>query len=480
MPHANAGKIEALTDVRAEAKIYMNQLLSATFFDFILTAEYPTKYLPTLAITRLSQRYKQTIGSQVGGIFDGYLTQIKTRFKRKVFRSSLGDEQRHKLFVINAWKIWFFQNGDLAAVTEPKLIKIINELNISYEDIKLARKILKSLDFKSPVVKNPTLLLDAKVAKLTEAESSAHFKHFLEVATLIKGHPVQIPVELNSYYLAQAGERKQAIQLGEDAYGRPFFSLIKEKPTKVHEGPITTEIGVDIGLSSLLSSSTGNQYGLEFFRILKRFDRVYQNMVRGRMRHGFYASSKEMNAMTLRIQDFVKNEIGKAINRFLGKETPDRLYIEDIKSIAYRMKMDGRLSKSMRRLLLKSGFCGILDKIEAKCRALGIEVVRVPPAYTSQTCLSCGHIDRNNRKGAHFKCTRCKKTINADTQAARHIWLRGRSYGLGVLIDSLVGKDGIKEILRNIDFHGLCEGLFSSTRQGYRPAVTPSQQAGLA
>ena len=56
------------------------------------------------------------------------------------------------------------------------------------------------------------------------------------------------------------------------------------------------------------------------------------------------------------------------------------------------------------------------------------QVVRVDPAYTSQTCAVCGHVDEANRRTrTHFHCTNsaCGHTANADHNAALNILERG-------------------------------------------------------
>ena len=54
------------------------------------------------------------------------------------------------------------------------------------------------------------------------------------------------------------------------------------------------------------------------------------------------------------------------------------------------------------------------------------ELVQVDPAYTSQTCAVCQHVDRANRETqAWFRCTACGHTANADHNAAVNILVRG-------------------------------------------------------
>ena len=51
----------------------------------------------------------------------------------------------------------------------------------------------------------------------------------------------------------------------------------------------------------------------------------------------------------------------------------------------------------------------------------GKKVKLVNPAYTSQTCNQCGHIDQLNRFGQQFRCTKCQHEDHADTNAAKNI-----------------------------------------------------------
>jgi putative transposase len=52
----------------------------------------------------------------------------------------------------------------------------------------------------------------------------------------------------------------------------------------------------------------------------------------------------------------------------------------------------------------------------------GGKLVAVPPAYTSQRCCVCGHVDRGNRLSqARFVCRACGHEDNADVNAARNI-----------------------------------------------------------
>jgi putative transposase len=54
-------------------------------------------------------------------------------------------------------------------------------------------------------------------------------------------------------------------------------------------------------------------------------------------------------------------------------------------------------------------------------------VVKVNPAYTSQTCSKCGHVAKENRKTQSlFECISCGHTANADYQACQNILQLGQ------------------------------------------------------
>ena len=61
-----------------------------------------------------------------------------------------------------------------------------------------------------------------------------------------------------------------------------------------------------------------------------------------------------------------------------------------------------------------------------KAKSAGCEVVKINPAYTSQTCSECGVISRSSRKSqAVFECISCGHQAHADTNAARNILRAG-------------------------------------------------------
>lgn len=68
----------------------------------------------------------------------------------------------------------------------------------------------------------------------------------------------------------------------------------------------------------------------------------------------------------------------------------------------------------------------LLDAVRWQAAQLGAEIRMVDPAYTSQRCSECGHIDRANRpkgarKASFFLCVKCGRDDHADKNAARNL-----------------------------------------------------------
>lgn len=64
-----------------------------------------------------------------------------------------------------------------------------------------------------------------------------------------------------------------------------------------------------------------------------------------------------------------------------------------------------------------------------RCQVLGKEqevfVWEINPAYTSQTCFKCGHVDKQSRVGVKFVCTACGFSDHSDINAAKNIARKG-------------------------------------------------------
>lgn len=82
--------------------------------------------------------------------------------------------------------------------------------------------------------------------------------------------------------------------------------------------------------------------------------------------------------------------------------------------------------RGLNRAILNIGWGSIELMLAYKLEQRGGTLIKINPAYTSQTCSACGAIDRESRESqARFSCRHCGHTMNADHNAAINILRQG-------------------------------------------------------
>jgi len=94
------------------------------------------------------------------------------------------------------------------------------------------------------------------------------------------------------------------------------------------------------------------------------------------------------------------------------------IVLEDLSGIRNTKKQ----AKSFRYSLHSWSFYQLGSFIEYKAKLLGVPVVKIDPAYTSQQCSRCGLLGSRNKK--LFECPACGHVENADVNASFVIGLR--------------------------------------------------------
>jgi len=166
-------------------------------------------------------------------------------------------------------------------------------------------------------------------------------------------------------------------------------------------------IGIDTGINALASSSSGEQYGTEIKELIERVKRC---------KYGSKGQQKARRALKQRIDEIAIEVI--------NSENPDLIVVEQLKNMGHKSKVKRLLTKNIRRSIGIWNWRYWLMRIEQQCEANRISFRTVSPYYTSQTCPTCGHVDRKNRNGIEFKCQSCGHTDNADVNAALNIMNR--------------------------------------------------------
>lgn len=112
-----------------------------------------------------------------------------------------------------------------------------------------------------------------------------------------------------------------------------------------------------------------------------------------------------------------------AIQRF--NAAPGKAQQAGASSASGKALMPRAQEKSLHRGWAKLGAGIILNQLEYKAARKGGIVVKVNPAYTSQTCPRCEHVNEENRKSqAVFSCQACGFTDHADKVGATNVRTR--------------------------------------------------------
>ncbi|MEV0404459.1 transposase, partial [Actinoallomurus sp. NPDC050550] len=182
-------------------------------------------------------------------------------------------------------------------------------------------------------------------------------------------------------------------------------------------------VGVDLGIVNIATTSTGHRAA---GRNLNRY-RKRQLALRAKLQKKGTKSAKRLLAKQRRKESRRAKDINHRISKTIVTEaerTGRGISLEDLTGIRERV----RLRKPQRVALHSWAFAQLADFIVYKARRAGVPVVFVDPAYSSQECAECGHIDRLNRiSQALFTCRDCGVVAHADRNASRVLASRGQN-----------------------------------------------------
>ncbi|MFG2075620.1 RNA-guided endonuclease InsQ/TnpB family protein [Nonomuraea maritima] len=195
-------------------------------------------------------------------------------------------------------------------------------------------------------------------------------------------------------------------------------------------------VGVDRGVAIAVATSDGQMRDRKFVTPgeAARLRRLQQRLDRQKKGSNRRAATR---AKFARLNARVRNRRTDFLAWTANQLTRDHgmVVVEDLKIRNMTASAKGspaepgthvRAKGGLNRAILAKGWGGLLFSLEHKARYNGSRIVRVPPAYTSQTCNSCGHCAPENRESqAVFRCRACGHQANADINAACNILAAG-------------------------------------------------------
>ncbi|HTJ70715.1 MAG TPA: transposase [Actinospica sp.] len=192
--------------------------------------------------------------------------------------------------------------------------------------------------------------------------------------------------------------------------------------TPLNEDPARW-IGVDLGIVNIATTSAGYQAaGRGLNRHRKRLQELRAKLQKKRTKSAQRALKRINRVESHRLRD-ANHVISKCIVAE-AERTRAGIGLEDLSGIRRR----ARSSSRGRAALHGWSFAQLGQFIACKARRAGVPVVHVDPAFTSQTCSRCSHVERRNRvRQSRFVCRSCGLALNADRNASRNIARRAEA-----------------------------------------------------
>ncbi|MFF4426704.1 RNA-guided endonuclease InsQ/TnpB family protein [Streptomyces sp. NPDC001549] len=182
-------------------------------------------------------------------------------------------------------------------------------------------------------------------------------------------------------------------------------------------------IGVDLGIVNIATTSTGYRAaGRGLNRHRKR-----QLDLRKKLQAKGTKSAKRLLRKRSRKEARHAANVNHIVSKTIvttAERTGSGIALEDLTGIRSRV----RLRKDQRTSLHSWSFHQLAAFVEYKAKRAGVPLVYVDPAYTSQQCSECGHIDRKNRVDqATFACRSCGALMHADDNASHNLARKGET-----------------------------------------------------
>lgn len=256
------------------------------------------------------------------------------------------------------------------------------------------------------VRRKKTLSLDARLFSVRGA--------LLTVSTRVKTPRLRLLLPgTPAWFTERYPEGKlNAAKLGVTRSGKPYINLIYRVPQPT-QTPAGETLGVDRGLYKIAVTSKGGEYTSNQVRAVRR---KYQHTRATLQQKGTRSAKRRLRAMSGREKRFM-SDINHCVSKQLT-QTPNigRIVLENLTGIRRNKR-----NKTTRKWLGQWAFHQLEHNIIYKAHHLGIDVVLVDPAYTSQRCSACGYTAKNNRRKGTFACRQCGFIANADVNAAINI-----------------------------------------------------------
>ena len=311
--------------------------------------------------------------------------------------------------IINLYidELWLMQdfNSKYISTKQNTWFSARMQQNLGKQALQIVKSQRKRKKKHKPIFNSNTIEFDPR---FIDFQKGNHFDLFIRLTSIGNKISLKLPVNQHRHFNifnSNNWNLKKSIRLrkvGEKYFIDCYFN--KEKSELKTEGRLKS---IDVGYKKLIVSSDKEFIG---------DNKIYEKIAK-----------KKQGSKAFKRALIERDEIINTSCKQLDLSDVKKLVVEDLKNVKRSTK--GKIHKKFTNKLQRWSYPKVLNKLSMICDESGIKMIKVNPAFTSQTCSSCGFVDKNSRKGEDFKCTKCKYSEDADYNASLNILHIGE-YGL--------------------------------------------------
>jgi transposase len=274
-----------------------------------------------------------------------------------------------------------------------------------------------------PTLRQTCIQANANVVMLEPPQDST-FDYWLTISTLEFRKQLLVPVKLADYHREVLRGKTLNTSVTLNKRGDEWWlTLSYDQVIPIQTAPDTPVVGLDVGITNFVTTSTGEHYGTMHGKLRERQKRDREKRRRkAKLRACLKKKGVEKLPSTTsrsgqRLARHVRQEINRAVNQCFAAH-PDAQFAYEQLSVA-TMKFKAR---AMNAYLRASNLGHIPKQIAWNATKRGVQATSVKSAYSSQACSVCYYTDRKNRPDQQtFCCVVCGHEAHADLNAATNI-----------------------------------------------------------
>jgi putative transposase len=198
--------------------------------------------------------------------------------------------------------------------------------------------------------------------------------------------------------------------------GKWFVSIRCQDVEPITIAPSEEQVGIDVGLKQFAYLSNGSHIDNPRF-----FREEEKALARAQRRRDKAAKGSEKRRKRNKVVARIHERIGNRRQNFIGQHVAllvRRFGLIAVEALVVRnLIKNPKLAKSISDVAWSAFFTRLVAKAEEAAR----QVVKVPPAHTSQTCSSCRHRQEMPLSVRVYECLACGLVMDRDHNASVNI-----------------------------------------------------------